>query len=64
MIKLMFGGKCVGCEICDLILEREVRPNEYEVHCKHEKACERIEKLQKRDSFYGPGGEGRRLNHE
>lgn len=66
MIKLVFSGKCKGCTECDLVLEDELYPNELDirVHCMHEKACERIEKLHEADCFYGPGGEGRRLKYE
>ena len=65
MIKLVFSGKCEDCTECDLYLESEGYPKEYEVHCTHEKACERIEEKQREfDLFYGPGGEGRRLIHE
>ena len=60
MIKLVFSGKCVGCTVCDLIVEKEEYPNEYAVHCMHEEACERMEDMHRNELFYGPGGEGRR----
>lgn len=48
MIELVFEGMCRDCKCADLELIRTETYDEYnywDVHCKHENACNRILKL-------------------